>query len=690
MLRKVKNWAKKVIKKNQYKEKNQDLQSPTLETDCKTINSSFSEWYEKSKFSSWLYIDLSSTCTEFLKENYPELVSHTITQANKIVRHQFNLLGSGNYVPSDLERSLDLDSYQAIDWYLDPISNLRFPQGIPHQQWDLFIMRPGNADIKLPWELARCQHWITLGQAYRLTEDECYAKEIANQLSDFMSANPVGIGINWTCTMDVALRALNWSLALVLIKNSAQLSIDFWQEAYTALFNHGIFIFNNLENTYEVTSNHFLSNVVGLYYLAKVFRDLPQGQVWEKFCRSSLEEEMQVQVLDDGADYESSIPYHRLVTELFLGAARLADFHQEPLSDAYLKRLSQMINFVAAVMRPDGLMPQVGDADDGRLHIFTRYGSWQPQDARHLFAPAALLLNQSRWLSYGGIEGIWEAAWWGFDVFQVEIEEALSFSICHQFPEAGLTVFRKGSNYLLITNGVVGTKGFGNHKHNDQLGFECHLAGIPLLVDPGSYVYTSDFEARNLFRSTGYHNTLRIDEEEQNEIRPEWLFRLFETAYAKSLVSLCNEDYGEYRGQHIGYQRLKSPVTHERRFRFDARQGILFILDRLEGKGSHLLEWHFHFAPGVIVTTQGEGTYKISAQNQHFIFSTPKTLEGEVKEAWYSPSYGVKNACQSLDVTLRAELNRINHWFFALVPESCYVQSEWQDKLSQSYQIMIS
>ena len=29
---------------------------------------------------------------------------------------------------------------------------------------------------------------------------------------------------------------------------------------------------------------------------------------------------MQVQVLADGADYESSVPYHRLVTELFLGA----------------------------------------------------------------------------------------------------------------------------------------------------------------------------------------------------------------------------------------------------------------------------------------------------------------------------------------------------------------------------------
>ncbi len=38
-----------------------------------------------------------------------------------------------------------------------------------------------------------------------------------------------------------------------------------------------------------------------------------------------------MQVLPDGADFESSVPYHRLVTELFLGAARLADYRGAPL-----------------------------------------------------------------------------------------------------------------------------------------------------------------------------------------------------------------------------------------------------------------------------------------------------------------------------------------------------------------------
>ena len=80
-----------------------------------------------------------------------------------------------------------------------------------------------------------------------------------------------------------------------------------------------------------------------------------------------------------------------------------------------------------------------------------------------------------------------------------------------------MTVMRRNDDYLLITNGIVGTGGFGNHKHNDLLSFEYHAAGAAVIVDPGSYVYTSDPDARNLFRSTRSHNTLSVDDQEQNE-----------------------------------------------------------------------------------------------------------------------------------------------------------------------------
>ena len=46
--------------------------------------------------------------------------------------------------------------------------------------------------------------------------DDRFASEIVRELRDFMNANPIGTAVNWACTMDVALRAANWAIALEL------------------------------------------------------------------------------------------------------------------------------------------------------------------------------------------------------------------------------------------------------------------------------------------------------------------------------------------------------------------------------------------------------------------------------------------------------------------------------------------
>lgn len=619
-----------------------------------------------------LYGDSSDEMLALLCRQMPNHVKATLTAAAEIRDHRFNFLGSGFYTSIDSTRHVR-NGYIPIDWHQDPVSGLRFPQSIPHKEWNPSQMRPGNADIKLPWELARCQHWPTLGQAWRISGDRSHALEMLNQLEDFMEANPVGTGINWTCTMDVALRALNWALGLSLIRNCPAVDNTTLITAYGHLFDHGTFIHNNLENKYEVTSNHFLSNVVGLYYLAAVFHDLPEAAVWNSFCRDALEHEMQVQVLIDGADYESSIPYHRLVTELFLGAARLADFRNQPLSDTYRLRLKTMVSYMAAVLRPDGLMPQVGDADDGRLHIFSSYGTWHRQDPRHLFGPAALTLGEPAWLKHVGTDGAWETAWWGFDITDVPFATNELVPHATLFPEAGIAISRQNGQFLLVSNGMVGTKGFGNHKHNDQLGFELHLDGNPLIVDPGSYVYTSDPEARNLFRGTGYHNTLSVDGEEQNELRPEWLFRLFETAHAEHSHFHTDENAMEYHGKHVGYERLsKGKVSHERRFRLLYRSRTLIICDLIHAEGAHDLRWHFHLAPGITAGILQTGFCQIEAMGQRYILASLDGLEAQLDEAWYSPSYGVRLPCYALNFEQHIGIDGQLFRGFTVAPEASF------------------
>jgi hypothetical protein len=608
-------------------------------------------WMADRQATGRLFVDLSDSRIDHLIAKYPDLVTATIAAAERVLQHEFDLLGSGPYVPADPDRPTDDSGYRPIDWYLDPIARLRFPRAIPLSSWNFDQMRPGAADIKLPWELSRCQHWPVLGQAYRLTRDDRYAREIMRELQDFMEANPVGTAVNWACTMDVALRAANWALALELIRR-CEMPSPLWHAAYEALFDHGTFIEGHLENHYEVTSNHFLSNVVGLFYVAAVFRDLPRGELWDRQCRAWLLQEMDVQVLADGADYESSVPYHRLVSELFLGAARVADISGTAMPRRYLDRLTTMIDFAAAVLRPDGLMPQVGDADDGRLHILSGYGSWKPQDPRHLFGPAATLLSRPDWMQYADASVEWERAWWGFDGSSAADLPAVERPAIRQFPDAGLTIVRRDADYLLITNGIVGTGGFGNHKHNDLLAFEYHVGGEPVIVDPGSYVYTSNPDARNLFRSTRSHNTVSVDGAEQNEIRPEWLFRMFEKASPEQLSVGENAECFEYRGRHRGYARLPEPLVHERQFKVMKSDGSLAIVDRFAGNGAHHICWHFHFAPGVTVAIAAPDAIAIATSSNALLMSLPSGVQTAIGAGWYSPSYGVRLPCVMLDLDI--------------------------------------
>jgi hypothetical protein len=576
------------------------------------------------------------------------------------MRHEFNLLGSGSFVSRDPDRP-SRGGYTPIDWSLDPVRGLRFPGGVHHKQWNLYEMRPGNADVKYPWELARAQHLAALGQAFRLTGDRRFATEVLDQVLDFVEANPAGFGVNWTCTMDVGLRAVSWVIALDLIRTSP-LDAAGGARAYAALFDHGRFIRANLENTYEVTSNHFLSNVVGLWFLASVFCDHTDGREWGAFARAAIEQEMHVQVLPDGADFESSVPYHRLVTELFLGSLRLGDVIGQPFSHHFRSRVGDMVEYLSAVTRPDGLMPQVGDADDGRLHVLRQA---VPQDARHLFGPAAMIFDRPDWLQQGGAAASWEAAWWGFEAAAIAASPAPK--VARLFPEAGHAVIKDGGAYLLITNSVVGTRGFGNHKHNDQLGFEYHAGGGPVIVDPGSYVYTSDPAARNLFRSTGYHNTLTIDGAEQNKVNPEWLFRMFEQARAEHVDFSGGDDVAEYHGRHHGYEVLADPVTHDRTFRLERATGRLSIVDRLRGRGTHRLGWHFHFAPGIAATLEA-GACRLRSRWATVMIEFPRDCQADVSDVWYSPSYGVRTRCQALDLRTEANLDRDAEWRFSIAP----------------------
>ena len=341
-----------------------------------------------------------------VKSYYPKVIKQTITDADKICRHVFNLLASG-----------DVYLGEKIDWQIDFKTGWRWK--LKYYRKIDCVSLDNSCDIKVPWELSRCQHFVTLGKAYWYTGDEKYAKEFVAQVNDWIESNPPKFGVNWACAMDVAIRVVNWIWGYYFFKDSPLFTADFLLKFLKSILIHGRHIMNNLENKERITSNHYLSNLAGLVYLGTMIPEFKEAGKWREFGVQELINEMEKQVNPDGTDYESSISYHRLVTELFLSATilclknsnsmspiqssefgnndveyRTLPAKQSAFPDWYMERLEKMIEFVMHYTKPDGTAPQIGDNDDGRLHILSNYGDWNRLDHRYLISIGAVLFNR--------------------------------------------------------------------------------------------------------------------------------------------------------------------------------------------------------------------------------------------------------------------------------------------------------
>ncbi len=571
-----------------------------------------------------------------LAERWPDTRERAIASADAISRGRFDLLGV---------RALSFGD--PVDWHLDPISGRRAPRVHWSRLNPLDFAAVG--DSKVIWELNRHQWLLDLGQAYRLTGDERHATTCVRYLREWMRDNPPGVGINWTSSLEVAMRLISWCWVLALLRGSAALTQDLFERMLEGIETHASHVERYL-SWYFSPNTHLTGEALGLFYAGCLFPDLRLAGRWLRLGRRILVEQSGRQVLPDGVHFEQSTCYQRYTVEIYLHFLILAGRNGVAVPDEVRERIRRALDFLLAIRRPDGSVPQIGDGDAGGLLPLTRRSV---EDFRDVFSTAAALFRRSDY-AWAAEECAPETLWLlgepGLKAFEA-LRPAPPASVSSRaFRDGGYVVMRdrwdREAHHLILDVGPLGCPISGGHGHADLLSIQCSIFGRPCLSDPGTYCYTADPHWRDFFRGTSAHSTVLVDGTGQADPAGAFAWKTRPRARLRRWISTETFDLAD--GEHDAYRSLRDPVAHRRRVIF-VKPRYWVVVDDLAAEQDHRVELRFQFGP-MKVTVHPDGWARAGGPEGRGLLIRPFAavgLEGEVREGdlapirgWASPEYG--------------------------------------------------
>ena len=334
-----------------------------------------------------------------------------------------------------------------------------------------------------------------------------------------------------------------------------------------------------------------------------------------------------------------------------------------PFPESYLQRLLKMAHFMADATRPDMRVPQIGDNDNGRfLKLQPQFfaGDAGKQDV----GPASIREAEGHTLNedhldhrstVAAINGLCSRDEFTALTVECRLETALihrllgktretqstskipspTHTTLDTYPDFGLYIYRTSRFYLAVRCGIINKKTGGGHAHDDQLSFEFAVGDVPVIVDPGTYLYTPSPEWRNRFRSTVMHNNLFVPGREEGDWRSADLFGLpGNSASARTL----RVDQQMFVGQHLGFG-----LPYRRSLQ--VLDDLIEAEDFLNTEGEKSL--NFHLAPEIRAEIQDQEVLLSQNGKVVAVLSSPSSTLF-LADSLYSPGYGEVQATKLL------------------------------------------
>ena len=591
---------------------------------------------------------------ELLPQHLPNVARDLVRRANAICQRRLDLLGY---------KGLALD--ETIDWHRDVVSGVRSAQ-VHWTQIDTLDRRQ-TGDSKVTWELNRHQWLVTLAQAYALSDDPRYAREAADLLHDWVRANPYGVGINWTSSLEVSYRLIAWCWAASLLRQSSVCTDADSAQLLALAWVHASHIERYL-SSYSSPNTHLTGEALGLFYAGVLFPEFADARRWRDLGRRILVEEADRQILDDGTYFEQATCYHRYTIEIYLHFLLLAERNQIDVPARVRTRVERLVEALARMQRPDGSMPSIGDADGGWVLPLTARDA---QDPRGMFAVAAVVFERPDF-AWAAAHPAPEVAWLlgraGVRAFDRLTPCPPASPASCLLPAGGYAVMRgswdRDAHQLIVDVGPLGGATSGAHGHADLLSVECQAFGVNHILDPGTYCYAAQPAWRAYFRSTAAHSTVVVDGRGQAEPRGPFGWEHLPSARVRDWQSTPAMDLID--AEHGAYADLPDPVVHRRRVLF-VKPDYWVIVDDLTGRLEHHIEVVFQcggrdvrLGPGPWASSCGTGSEGLWIGAFSAAPLAARLQHGELAPiaGWRSPDYGARQPSTTLtfDATVRLPL----------------------------------
>lgn len=501
------------------------------------------------------------------------------------------------------------------DWTTNLVTGYRYPTD---KHWtDIPDFHPQYGDIKYVWERSRFGFLQTILRYDAL--ERCDSSEwVFTQIESWIDSNPINQGPNYRCSQEISLRTMNWLFALYFYRDAPALTEKRFEKILFSLYWQLKHVRANINfSRIAVRNNHALTEALMLYSAGLLLPFFPEAREWERSGKQWFEQEVIFQLFPDGGYVQFSHNYHRVAVQLLTWAIALAKLHKQRFKKIVYDRAYAALNFLLHVQDPvSGHLPNYG-ANDGSLFFQwsdASFRDFRPQLGTLHYLLTGQNLNGAIFADYQ-----WFGCREGLRMFPPPAIPVGPFA----FPRAGMYGFRSEHSLLCINAVNFKTR----PSQADGLHLDWWHHGSNLLQDAGSYRYNAPPELIRYFAGTESHNTVMIDDMDQMQKGPRFIWLHWTTALE---ATWRQEGKVWIFAARLGAFRHRGRGVFTRTVRIDEDLSRMVVNDTVTGVRFSVIRqlWHLPVErkAGVVFSSSGR---KIEQQK------------------FYSPTYGMlQNALQ--------------------------------------------